>query len=110
MNVFIRVGSNDYSAEVIVGKRKNGKMLLYDIINFKPTRIIEKNKKNQAQSEAKLSHKETADRTSVPDKDNVPQSGDVVNRQYMQSERNYPQSILDRDAQRVWAQMEGYEE
>ena len=44
-NVFIRVGSNDYSAEVIVGKRKNGKMLLYDIINFKPTRIIEKNKK-----------------------------------------------------------------
>ena len=26
----------------------------------------------------------------------------------MQRGRNYPQSILDRDAQRVWAQMEGY--
>ena len=41
--------------------------------------------------------------------DNVPQSGDVVNRQYMQRGRNYPQSILDRDAQRFGHRWRGME-
>ena len=38
-NVLIRVGDNDYNAEVIVGTQQNGKMKLYDIINLQPTKI-----------------------------------------------------------------------
>ena len=34
--VLMRVGQNDYNAEVVVGYTKNGEMLLYDIVNFKP--------------------------------------------------------------------------
>ena len=41
-NVLIRVGANDYSATVIVGTRKNGTMLLYDIINLQKTTIKQK--------------------------------------------------------------------
>ena len=83
-------------------------MILYDIINLKPEKIRQKDKKISDTDEAVLQQNAGSHRLSVSDTDNVPQSGDVVNRQYMQSERNYPQSILDRDAQRVWAQMEGY--
>lgn len=41
-NVLLRVGQNDYSASVIVGTQKNGTMLLYDIIDLKPTTITKK--------------------------------------------------------------------
>ena len=34
--VLMRIGQNDYNAEVVVGYTKNGEMLLYDIVNFKP--------------------------------------------------------------------------
>lgn len=40
--VLIRIGGNDYQAEVIVAHRKNGKMLLYDIINLERTTIRKK--------------------------------------------------------------------
>lgn len=40
--VQIRVGENDYTAEVIVGNRGEGNLLLYDIINLTPTTIYEK--------------------------------------------------------------------
>ncbi len=41
-NVLLRIGKNDYSATVIVGTFKNGKMILYDIINLTPTTITKK--------------------------------------------------------------------
>ena len=41
-NVLLRVGGNDYTADVVVGTRKNGAMLMYDILNLKPTTITEK--------------------------------------------------------------------
>lgn len=41
-DVLLRIGGNDYAAEVLVGERKNGKLRLYDVINLKPTSIIEK--------------------------------------------------------------------
>ena len=41
-NVLIRVGGNDYSADVVVGSRKDGSMILYDILNLQPTAITEK--------------------------------------------------------------------
>lgn len=41
-SVLIRVGGNNYSADVVVGTRKNGSMILYDILNLQPTAITEK--------------------------------------------------------------------
>lgn len=34
--VKIRVGNNDYNADVVVGTTKNGKMQFYDVVNIKP--------------------------------------------------------------------------
>ncbi|MEI3026895.1 MAG: hypothetical protein V8T30_00010 [Ruminococcus sp.] len=38
-DVLIWVGSNDYSAKVIVGFTKGNEMVLYDIINFVPEKL-----------------------------------------------------------------------
>lgn len=43
--VLLRVGSNDYSAEVVVGTTGRGSMLLYDIVNLKNTQINDKSKR-----------------------------------------------------------------
>lgn len=40
--VLLRVGGNDYTAEVLVGKRKNGSMVMYDVLNLQPTTFTEK--------------------------------------------------------------------
>ena len=42
--VQLRVGSNDYTASVIVATKKNGELILYDIINMQPTTIASKQK------------------------------------------------------------------
>ena len=41
-NVLLRVGGNDYKADVVVGMRGNGSMLMYDVLNLQPTSIKEK--------------------------------------------------------------------
>ena len=41
-NVLLRVGGNDYTAEVVVGTRESGSMLLYDILNLQSTSFTEK--------------------------------------------------------------------
>ncbi|WP_299965864.1 hypothetical protein [uncultured Oscillibacter sp.] len=41
--VQLRIGANDYSAEVVVGTTGGGEMLLYDVVNLKPTQINERN-------------------------------------------------------------------
>lgn len=41
-NVLLRVGENDYTADVVVGTKKNGSMALYDVLNLKPTSFTEK--------------------------------------------------------------------
>ncbi len=41
-NVLLRIGNNDYTAEVVVGTRKNGKLRMYDILYLKPTQIKQK--------------------------------------------------------------------
>lgn len=38
----MRIDGRDYNAEVVVGTKKNGDMLLYDVMNLKPTSINEK--------------------------------------------------------------------
>lgn len=41
-NVLLRVGGNDYTANVVVGTKKNGSMALYDVLNLQPTSFTEK--------------------------------------------------------------------
>lgn len=41
-NVLLRVGGNDYTADVVVGTRKSGSMVMYDILNLQPTSFTEK--------------------------------------------------------------------
>ncbi len=41
-NVLLRVGGNGYTAEVVVGTRESGSMLLYDILNLQPASFTEK--------------------------------------------------------------------
>ena len=41
-NVLLRVGGNDYTAEVVVGTRGSGSMMLYDILNLQPTSFTKK--------------------------------------------------------------------
>lgn len=52
--VQLRVGENDYTAEVIVGTTSGGNMLLYDIVNLQPTKIQERSRRtvrpNQTES------------------------------------------------------------
>ncbi len=40
--VLLRVGSNDYTADVVVGTRKDGTMILYDVLDLQPTAFTEK--------------------------------------------------------------------
>lgn len=35
-DIKIRVGNNDYTAEVLVGMKKNGKLVFYDVVNITP--------------------------------------------------------------------------
>lgn len=41
-NVLLRVGGNDYSADVVVGTKKNGRMVMYDMLNMNPTSFEKK--------------------------------------------------------------------
>ena len=41
-NVLLRVGGHDYTANVVVGKRDNGSMVLYDVLNLQTTSFTEK--------------------------------------------------------------------
>ena len=41
-NVLLRVGGSDYAADVVVGTRKSGSMLMYDILNLQPTSFTKK--------------------------------------------------------------------
>ena len=43
--VQLRVGKNDYSAEVVVGSTAGGEMLLYDIVDLKPANITERSRR-----------------------------------------------------------------
>lgn len=63
-HVLLRVGNNDYTAEVVVGTKGNGSMLLYDIVNLTPTTITEK---SQAQDYTANVTNGLRSRTLAPD-------------------------------------------
>lgn len=64
-DVSIRIGNNDYSAKVIVGFTSGGNMVLYDIINFTPTKLV-LNEKKKARNTAMHQNDAGSDRTRVP--------------------------------------------
>ena len=43
--VLLRIGQNDYQADVVVGSKKSGDLLLYDVVNMQETAINEKKKR-----------------------------------------------------------------
>lgn len=75
-NVLLRVGGNDYTAEVVVGTRESGSMLLYDILNLQPTSFVEK--KTDAVKAENPSPGTNRNTASVSES-SVPQNGRNVN-------------------------------
>ncbi len=75
-NVLTRIGSSDYNAEVIVGTKRNGEMLLYDIVNLQKTEIKER-KSTKPTSQTAVSRKGT-----LPNENSMLQNEENVNTQF----------------------------
>lgn len=84
--VLIRVGTNDYIAEIVVGFTSNSEMLLYDIINFTRTKF----KIKKVDTHTAEQHKAIGSRTSVPTNKNVSQKNNNV-----KSKLSVDDTILD---------------
>lgn len=82
--VLLRVGGNDYTAEVVVGTRENGSMLLYDILNLQPTSFTEK----ETDAAITVNPSPGAGRNTAPvSDDSIRSSSKNVNKQFSVSER-----------------------
>ena len=75
-DVLIRVGSNDYSAKVIVGFTKGNEMVLYDIINFTPKKFDIRKVGMQYRT---VAYTATHSRLNTPTIDSISQSENNVN-------------------------------
>lgn len=76
--VMLRIGNNEYSAQVIIGNRENGSLMLYDIINLSPINIQQSTKKVDADYTTKP-QKETGSRQSVSTTTSISNSSENVN-------------------------------
>ena len=74
-DVLVRVGDNDYSAKVVVGFTSGKEMVLYDVIDFKPTAF----KIKKVDTHIAQSHEVKSNRQSVPTNNNISQNDTVVN-------------------------------
>lgn len=91
-NVLLRVGSNDYTASVIVGTYESGQMLLYDVISLMPTTITERqNAKDTATKQRKGEVGRSAVSTAT-----VLQSDTSVNRSIRKNVQEDAKDIYDR--------------
>lgn len=63
--VLLRVGKNDYSADIIVGTKKNNSLLLYDIINLNHISIEER-----SQMQGKADNEQNVQNPQMPASDN----------------------------------------
>lgn len=84
--VLMRVGQNDYNAEVVVGYTKNGEMLLYDIVNFKPDTFSVKERTPRRTGPDKAGMTETNEESSSDN--SISQNNAAVNSQYTQESEN----------------------
>lgn len=91
-NILLRVGGNDYTAEVVVGTKKNGSMLLYDILNLQPTSFTAKETDAAiAENPSPGTNRSTA---SVSDS-SLRNSGENVNSKFSVSEGKTQDELLD---------------
>lgn len=81
-NVLLKIGENDYSANVVIGFTSGNQMVLYDVINFEPTsfKLKKTDAKFAAQSQEITKNSSNA---SVNDS-TLSQNDDAVNTQYAQ--------------------------
>ena len=77
--VLLRVGTNDYTADVVVGTRKNGNMVLYDVLNLQPDSFVKK--ETDAVKAENLSPGADRNTASVSES-SVSQTGENVNGDY----------------------------
>ena len=85
--VQLRVGQNDYTAEVLVGERKNGTLILYDLLNLKPTKIEGKSQVRHSVDPSPG----TARKTALDSQSSVAQPGEEVKGEYSsQGQRGVP--------------------
>lgn len=84
--VLMRVGQNDYNAEVVVGYTQNGEMLLYDIVNFKPDSFSVKERTPRRTGPDKAGMTETNEESSSDN--SISQNNAAVNSQYTQESEN----------------------
>ena len=80
-DVLIRVGGNDYSAKVIIGFTSGNNMVLYDIIEFTPTKF-------EIKKESAPNSLSTV-RSGALSNNNIPYSNNVVNSNSMQNNEEY---------------------
>ena len=69
--VQLRIGGNDYTAQVIVGNRGKNGLVLYDIINLTPATIQERTKKTGADRFITKAQRKPGDSQSAPAADSV---------------------------------------
>ena len=79
--VLMRIGSSDYSAQVIVGNRGKKGLLLYDIINLSESTIHEKQKNEGAQYTTNAQN-EPRSRGRAPSEPSIPETSADVNRSF----------------------------
>ena len=102
--VRLRIGSNDYTAQVVVGSRSSENLLLYDILYLKPTKIQEK---RTGTDYITKSQEGTGDRQSAPVSDNsISESGENVKAKFSLK----GQSELMRENARLRETVEGLRE
>lgn len=73
-NVLIKIGKNDYSAEVMVATRRDGTMLMYDVLNMEKTTIEKRN-----QSLGRLETRRTPDSLTDPADISIPEATEKSN-------------------------------
>ena len=91
-NILLRVGGSDYTAEVVVGTKKNGSMLLYDILNLQPTSFTAK------ETDAAIAENPSpgTNRSTAPVSDrSIFNSGENVNRKFSVSEDSQGRELTE---------------
>lgn len=105
-SVLLRIGGNDYTADVVVGTTKGDSMVLYDIVNLQPTSIKEKSRVQTAatpengisdRTPASVSTDSVAD-TGLPVKERFSISEDSEGRELSEQQKEYFRDSAVRDA------------
>ena len=85
-DIRLRIGTNDYKADVIVAMKKNGKLIFYDMINLEPDSFTLRNKK-EANTGTSVNPLLGARRSPAStSKVTIPQSGKESNTKYSMRE------------------------